>query len=66
MSPLPADAVHPLTVQAWRDWLQGHHRQERGIGLVSSCDASKKQPVLRKTMKGPTSGARKRTLCERR
>lgn len=32
---LPPDAVHPLTRQAWRDWLAAHHARDTGVWLVT-------------------------------
>jgi len=32
---LPDDAVHPVTPEAWRAWLQEHHERATGVWLVS-------------------------------
>lgn len=32
---LPVNAVHPLTREAWREWLVEHHRRDAGLWLVS-------------------------------
>jgi uncharacterized protein YdeI (YjbR/CyaY-like superfamily) len=32
---LPPDAVHPLTREAWRDWLEANHERGKGVWLVS-------------------------------
>jgi uncharacterized protein YdeI (YjbR/CyaY-like superfamily) len=32
----PDNSVHPLTLQAWRTWLQAHHTRAEGVWLVSN------------------------------
>ncbi|MGB8701014.1 MAG: YdeI/OmpD-associated family protein [Thermosynechococcaceae cyanobacterium] len=35
MSPIPPNAIHPLTRAAWREWLAQHHPRSKGIWLIS-------------------------------
>lgn len=35
MSELPANSVHPLSLEQWRAWLQQHHTRPAGVWLVS-------------------------------
>jgi uncharacterized protein YdeI (YjbR/CyaY-like superfamily) len=39
---LPPNAVHPLTRDEWRSWLQAHHQRDEGVWLVSYKKASGK------------------------
>ena len=39
---LPPNAVHPLTRDEWRAWLQAHHQRDEGVWLVSYKKASGK------------------------
>jgi uncharacterized protein YdeI (YjbR/CyaY-like superfamily) len=39
---LPPNAVHPLTRDDWRAWLQAHHGRDEGVWLVSYKKASGK------------------------
>ena len=35
MTPAPEPSVHPLSREAWREWLRDHHHQPTGVWLVS-------------------------------
>jgi uncharacterized protein YdeI (YjbR/CyaY-like superfamily) len=35
-APIPANAVHPLSLEEWRAWLLAHHTQTNGIWLVTN------------------------------
>lgn len=45
MTKLPANAVHPLTRAAWRQWLTDHHTQPEGVWLVTYKKATGKPRV---------------------
>jgi len=35
VTPLPDDAVQPLTLEAWRDWLRDNHAASKGVWLAT-------------------------------
>ncbi len=45
MSMLPPDAVHPLTREDWRAWLEQNHARQQGVWLVTYKKATGKPRV---------------------
>ena len=45
MADLPDNHIHPLTRDAWRDWLEEHHGRDGGVWLVRYKKATGKPSV---------------------